>query len=67
LDDSRAPGIIYGPNANIDDLFIDVIHTERAQHKFSKQMKRHEIYDVYMKVPSRSIRLDFIKRFILSQ
>jgi Ran GTPase-activating protein (RanGAP) involved in mRNA processing and transport len=59
LSRSRDPGIIYGPNANIDDLYIDVvIHTERAQHKFSKEMKRHEIYDVYMKVPSKSIRLE---------
>ncbi|CAB3980977.1 NACHT, LRR and PYD domains-containing 14-like [Paramuricea clavata] len=61
LNRSRDPGIIYGPNANIDDLYIDVIiHTGRAQHKFSKEMKRHEIYDVYMKVPSKSIRLEKI-------
>jgi Leucine-rich repeat (LRR) protein len=59
---SRDPGIIYGPNANIDDLYIDVlIHTERARHKFSKEMKRHETYDVYMKVPSKSIRLKSIR------
>ena len=39
-----------------DKLYIDlVIHTERAPHKFLRQMKRHEIYDVYMEVPSYSI------------
>jgi hypothetical protein len=44
LNRSRDPGIIYGPNTNINDLYIDVvIHTERAQHKFSKEMERHEI------------------------
>jgi hypothetical protein len=62
LNRSRDPGIIYGPNTNINDLYIDVvIHTERAQHKFSKEMERHEIYNVYMKVPSKSIRLEQIR------
>jgi Ran GTPase-activating protein (RanGAP) involved in mRNA processing and transport len=62
LNRSRDPGIIYGPNANIDELYIDlVIHTERAQHKFLKEMNRHEIYDVYMKVPPKSIRLEKIR------
>jgi Ran GTPase-activating protein (RanGAP) involved in mRNA processing and transport len=62
LNRSRDPGIIYGPNTNINYLYIDVvIHTERAQHKFSKEMERHEIYNVYMKVPSKSIRLEQIR------
>jgi Leucine-rich repeat (LRR) protein len=62
LNRSRDPGIIYGPNADVDDLYIDVvIHTGRAQHKFSKEMERHETYDVYMKVPETSIRLEKIK------
>jgi hypothetical protein len=61
LNRSRDPGIIYGPNADIDDLYIDVvIHTERAQHNFPEGMKRHEIYDVYMKVPPYSICLERI-------
>ncbi|CAB4017180.1 Hypothetical predicted protein, partial [Paramuricea clavata] len=61
LNRSRDPGIIYGPNADIDDLYVDVvIHTGRAQHKFLKEMNRHEIYDVYMKVPETSIRLEKI-------
>ncbi|CAB3994777.1 NACHT, LRR and PYD domains-containing 14-like, partial [Paramuricea clavata] len=51
------PSLKNGTN----DLYIDVvIHTERAQHKFSKQMKRHEIYDVYMEVPYTSICLERI-------
>jgi hypothetical protein len=61
LNRSRDPGIIYGPNANIDELYIDVIiHTERAQHNFPEEMKRHEIYDVYMRVPPTSICLERI-------
>ncbi|CAB3999040.1 NACHT, LRR and PYD domains-containing 14-like [Paramuricea clavata] len=57
----RDPSIIYGPNANIDELYIDVvIHTGRAQHNFSEEMERHEIYDVYMKVPLYSICLEKI-------
>ena len=58
---SLAPDINYGPKACLDDFYIDVvIHTERARHKFSKHMERHEIYDVYMEVPSTSIRLEKI-------
>ena len=44
--------------ADFDKLYINLdIQTERAPHKFSKNMERHEIYDVYMKVPQRSICL----------
>ncbi|CAB3999042.1 Hypothetical predicted protein [Paramuricea clavata] len=62
LNRSRDPGIIYGPNVNIDDLYIDVaIHTGRALHNFPEEMKRHEIYDVYMKVPPYSVSLERIE------
>jgi hypothetical protein len=62
LNRSRDPGIIYGSNANIDDLYIDVvIHTGRAQHNFPEEMERHEIYDVYMEIPSTSICLERIE------
>ena len=58
--------IFYGAKGTLDDLYIDVlIHTERARHKFLRNMKRHEIYDVYMKVPHRSIRLKNIKDLFL--
>ena len=62
LNRSRDSGIIYGPRANIDDLYIDlVIHSGLAQHDFPEEMKRHEIYDVYMKVPETSICLERIE------
>ena len=62
LNRPRAPDINYLPKTALDDLHVDVIiHTERAEHKFSKNMERHEIYDVYMKVPSTSLRLEKIK------
>ncbi|XP_028400999.1 NACHT, LRR and PYD domains-containing protein 3-like [Dendronephthya gigantea] len=57
------PDINYGLNdISLDDMFIDVvIHTERAPHRFSKEMSRHEIYDVYTKIPEKSIHLKQIK------
>ncbi|XP_028401002.1 NACHT, LRR and PYD domains-containing protein 14-like [Dendronephthya gigantea] len=57
------PDINYGlNNISLDDVFIDVvIHTERAPHRFSKEMSRHEIYDVYTKIPEKSIHLKEIK------
>ena len=62
LNTSRAPEICYAQKTSLDDLYIDVIiHTGRAPHKFSKKMERHEIFDVYMKVPESSIRLEEIK------
>ena len=46
----------------IDELYVNlVIKTERAPHKFLKRMKRHEIYDVYMQVPSNSICLENVE------
>ena len=45
-----------------DESYIKlVIQTERAPHNFSNHMERHEIYDVYTKVPYDSIRLKTIK------
>ena len=62
LDRCLAPQINYLRNKSLDDFYIDVvIHTERARHKFSKNMERHEIYDVYAEVPPTSIRLEKIK------
>ena len=50
------------PKSDFEELYIKlVIQTERAPHEFSKRMERHEIYDVYMKVPSYSICLENIK------
>ena len=62
LDRPPAPEINYLRKTSVDDFYIDVlIHTERARHKFSKYMKRHEIYHVYTKVPSTSIHLEKIE------
>ena len=58
--------IFYGVKGTLDDLYIDVlIHTEQARHKFPRSMERHEIYDVYMKVPQTSIQLENIKDLFL--
>ncbi len=58
---SRSHEICYGQNIGLDELYIDVIiHTGRAQHVFSKEMERHEIFDVYMEVPKSSIRMEKI-------
>ena len=52
----------FNTDTSLDDIFIDVIiQTEQAQLKFSKDMARHEINDVYMKVPKNSIRLEEVK------
>ena len=56
--------INYGldTDTSLDDIFIDVvIETEEAPLKFSKDMTRHEINDVYMKVPEHSICLEEVK------
>ena len=64
---SRSPrsiGLNLGTKSkdDFDELCINlVIHTERAPHKFSKDIERQEIYDVYMKVPRNSICLKDIK------
>ena len=60
----RSTGLNLGTKSkdDFDELFINLlIHTERALHKFPKDMKRHEIYNVYMEVPPDSICLEKIK------
>ena len=63
LNSLRTCDIFYPTTeADLDHLYIDVIiHTGRALHLFSKEMNRHEIFNVYMKVPEDSIRLREIK------
>ena len=51
------PDINYAPrNTKLNDMFVDVvIHTEPSPPKFPKDMQdRHEIYDVYKRVPEHS-------------
>ena len=60
----RSTGLNLGTNSKDDfnEMYSNlIVHTERAPHKFSKHMERHEIYDVYMKVPRHSIRLEEVK------
>jgi hypothetical protein len=62
LNTSRSPDICYVQKTSLDDLYTDVIiHTGRAQYQFLKEMDRHEIFDVYKKIPESSIRLEEIK------
>ena len=50
------------PGSVPDESYINlVIQTERAPHNFSNDMERHEIYDVYIKVPRNSIHLEEVK------
>ena len=52
----------FNTNTSLDDIFIDVIiQTDQAPLKFSKDMTRHEINDVYMKFPKNSTRLEEVK------
>ena len=62
LNPSYAPDICYKEKTDLNDMYTDVIiHTGRAQNHFLKKMDRHEIFDVYKKVPESSIRLEKIK------
>ena len=63
LQESRTTDVIYGPKTGLDDLYINLlIHTERAPHRFPEAMhERHEIFNVYMDVPSYSVCLKDIK------
>ena len=50
------------PDSVPDESYINlVIQTQRARHIFSNDMKRHEIYNVYMKVPHNSTLLKDVK------
>ena len=64
LHSPRSTGLNLGTSSrdDFDESYINlVIHTERAAHEFSKDMERHEIYDVYMKVPEKAARLEEVK------
>ena len=58
----RSVHVFSAPKTSLNDLYVDlVIHTEQAEQKFSEHMQRHEIYDVYMKVPPSSVQLQNVK------
>ena len=59
---NRSHDINYIAKTTLDNLHVDVvIHTGRAEHKFSKRMKTHELYDVYMEIPPQALRLEKVK------
>ena len=62
LQSPRSTCLITKSKTDFEELYINLlIHTERAAHKFSKDMERHEIYDVYVEVPGNSICLKDVK------
>ena len=64
---SLTPDINYGTNTSLDDIFIQfIIQTGQAPLKFVKGTDRHEVYDVYTKVPEHSICLKEIKDLFYS-
>ena len=59
---NRSHDINYIAKTTLDNLHVDVvIHTGRAEHKFSQRMERHELYDVYMEIPPQALRLEKVK------
>ena len=58
---NRSHDINYIAKTTLDNLHVDVvIHTGRAE-RIPERMKRHEIYDVYTKIPPKALRLEKIK------
>ena len=54
---NRSHYINYIAKTTLDNLHVDVvIHTGRAE-RIPERMKRHEIYDVYTKIPPKALRL----------
>ena len=61
LNFNRSHDINYIAKTTLDNLHVDVvIHTGRAE-RIPEHMKRHEIYDVYTKIPPKALRLEKIK------
>ena len=58
---NRSHDINYIAKTTLDNLHFDVvIHTGRAE-RIPERMKRHEIYDVYTKIPPKALRSDKFK------
>ncbi|KAJ7392228.1 hypothetical protein OS493_013604 [Desmophyllum pertusum] len=46
-------------NRALDDMYVDlVIYTGRAEHAFTDLLKRHEIFDIYLKPQHGSIAIE---------
>ena len=53
-------------NRALDDMFVDlVIHTGRAEYKFDYSLKRHEIYDIYLRPQHGSIAIKNLDELFL--
>ena len=58
---NRSHDINYIARTTLDNLHVDVvIHTGRAE-RIPERFNRHEIYDVYTKIPPKALRLEKIK------
>ena len=58
---NRSHDINYIAKTTLDNLHVDVvIHTGRAE-RIPERFNRHEIYDVYTKIPPKALRLEKIK------
>ena len=53
-------------NKAFDDIFVDlVICTGRAEHKFNYSLKRHEIYDIYLKPQHGAVTIKELEELFL--
>ena len=51
---------------NLDDFFVDlVIYTGRAKHEFADMLRRHEIFDIYLKPQGKSIAIKKVEQLFL--
>ena len=53
-------------NRLLDDIFVDlVIYTGRATHEFADLLKRHEIFEIYLKPQCGSIAINKLEELLL--
>ncbi len=53
-------------NRLLDDIFVDlVIYTGRAKHEFTDLLKRHEIFDIYLKPQQGSVAIKKLEELFL--
>ena len=53
-------------NRTLDDVFVNlVIYTGRAEHNFCGTLKRHEIYDTYLKPQDESVAIKKLEDLFL--
>ena len=51
---------------NLDDIFVDlVIYTGEAKHEFADMLRRHEIFDMYLKPQGKSIAIKKVEQLFL--